>query len=217
LGGKGADRSRYEGNRSRGQAGNWTPRWIFASTTWPYELKYRGNVNPSRLFARRQPIQSECYACDELALKSYQFIAIYIQTTKQAFRVPPSGGVLTRQPTNRNHSNSLPIGMPMSTRELHPRHNPAGPVNVLGKFEAYLERGLPIRLMYGARKTKKWSQRVTETGNALDLEEGSILPGRPAQDRPLAQAIRRAQPPPQERSIPLGYVNADFLHKSSRA
>jgi len=189
----------------------------FREHTWPYELKYRGNVNPSRLFARRQPIQSECYACDEPALKSYQFIAIYIQTTKQAFRVPPSGGVLTRQPTNRNHSNSLPIGMPMSTRELHPRHNPAGPVNVLGKFEAYLERSLRIRLMYGCKKDKEVVPARDRDQQRIGSGGGSILPGRPAQDRAFAQAVRRAQPPPQERPVPVCDVDADFLHKSSRA
>ena len=41
------------------------PEKDFREHTWPHELKYRGNVSPSRLFARRQPIQSKCYACDE--------------------------------------------------------------------------------------------------------------------------------------------------------
>src|SRR5215467_2603830 len=41
------------------------PERDFREHTWPYELKYRGNVRPHLLFGRRQPIQSKCYACDE--------------------------------------------------------------------------------------------------------------------------------------------------------
>jgi choline dehydrogenase-like flavoprotein len=37
----------------------------FREHTWPYELKYRGNIPQTTLYRERQPIQSKCYACDE--------------------------------------------------------------------------------------------------------------------------------------------------------
>jgi choline dehydrogenase-like flavoprotein len=41
------------------------PARDFREHTWPYELKYRGALNPSYLFRERQPIQSRCYAANE--------------------------------------------------------------------------------------------------------------------------------------------------------
>ena len=41
------------------------PQKDFREHTWPYELKYRGLVAPSRIFRERQPIQSRCYAANE--------------------------------------------------------------------------------------------------------------------------------------------------------
>ena len=40
-----------------------------------------------------------------------------------------------------------------------------------------------------ARKTKKWSQRVTETSNALDLEEGVFSQDDP---RKIARSLKRS-------------------------
>src|SRR5262245_58062129 len=37
----------------------------FTEHKWPYEMKYRGQVNPQKLYRDRQPVQSKCYACDE--------------------------------------------------------------------------------------------------------------------------------------------------------
>jgi choline dehydrogenase-like flavoprotein len=41
------------------------PMKDFTEHTWPYEVKYRGNVGNRTLFRERQPIQSKCYACNE--------------------------------------------------------------------------------------------------------------------------------------------------------
>jgi choline dehydrogenase-like flavoprotein len=41
------------------------PEKDFREHTWPYEVKYRGLVEPSTIFKERQPIQSRCYAANE--------------------------------------------------------------------------------------------------------------------------------------------------------
>jgi len=41
------------------------PEKEFTEHKWPYEMKYRGQVSPQKLYHERQPIQSKCYACDE--------------------------------------------------------------------------------------------------------------------------------------------------------
>ncbi|HEX8089807.1 MAG TPA: GMC family oxidoreductase [Blastocatellia bacterium] len=37
----------------------------FNEHTWPYEVKYRGNLGNRAVYGARQPIQSKCYACNE--------------------------------------------------------------------------------------------------------------------------------------------------------
>ena len=41
------------------------PEKDFTEHKWPYEMKYRGQISPQRLYRERQPVQSKCYACDE--------------------------------------------------------------------------------------------------------------------------------------------------------
>ncbi|HEX8185093.1 MAG TPA: NAD(P)-binding protein, partial [Blastocatellia bacterium] len=41
------------------------PMTDFNEHTWPYEVKYRGNVSNRTIYGARQPIQSKCYACNE--------------------------------------------------------------------------------------------------------------------------------------------------------
>lgn len=41
------------------------PSKDFNEHTWPYEVKYRGNLGNREVFRARQPVQSKCYACNE--------------------------------------------------------------------------------------------------------------------------------------------------------
>ena len=41
------------------------PMKDFTEHKWPYEMKYRDNLNQQYLYRERQPIQSKCYACNE--------------------------------------------------------------------------------------------------------------------------------------------------------
>ncbi len=41
------------------------PMKEYTEHQFPYEVPYRGNVSQRELFAKRQPIQSKCYACNE--------------------------------------------------------------------------------------------------------------------------------------------------------
>ena len=45
------------------------------------------------------------------------------------------------------------------------------------------------------RTRKGWSQRVTEKSAALDLDPKVFTSHRSPEHRPLAQALRRAEPP----------------------
>ena len=62
-------------------------------------------------------------------------------------------------------------------------------------------------------KSKRWSRDVTEHSNALDLEKSVFDEGQPAGNRPVAEALGRGESPAQERSLPLGHVDADVLHQ----
>src|SRR2546426_8500470 len=63
------------------------------------------------------------------------------------------------------------------------------------------------------RKGKRWSQRVTQTSDALDLEKRVFAKEDP-QHRPLAQALGRAEHSTQKQSVSLGDVDADLLPQS---
>ena len=63
---------------------------------------------------------------------------------------------------------------------------------------------------------RRWSAKVTETSDALDLED-NIFKSRSA--RRIAASLkhfRRAQPSPQSRSVSIGHVDAEFLHQPDR-
>ena len=66
------------------------------------------------------------------------------------------------------------------------------------------------------KKINRWSQKVTETSNALDLEAGDILQGRPAKHRVIFEAIRGSQPQAQGQRISVGDVDAEFLYQPRR-
>jgi hypothetical protein len=66
------------------------------------------------------------------------------------------------------------------------------------------------------KRVRRWSRRVTQTSDALDLEKGLFAGSSPPRHRAFAQAFRRSESPSQERSLPLGNVYAQLLHKSRR-
>jgi Protein of unknown function (DUF3175) len=66
-----------------------------------------------------------------------------------------------------------------------------------------------------AKKKRRWSQRVTATSNALDLDKGVFSLTDP---RGIARAktFRRPKPSPENRPISIGHVDAELLHQSRR-
>ena len=63
------------------------------------------------------------------------------------------------------------------------------------------------------RKGKRWTQKVTEESNALDLEAGVFALKDPSYDRALAQALGGAEQSAQGSAFPLGDVDAGLLYQ----
>ncbi len=63
------------------------------------------------------------------------------------------------------------------------------------------------------RQPKRWTQHVTQTSNALDLEPKVFAQGRPTQHRKVTKTLGREEHPPEKRSLSLCDVDVDFLHQ----
>jgi len=61
---------------------------------------------------------------------------------------------------------------------------------------------------------EKWSQHVTETSSALDLEEGVFSWDDPKKNRPLPQKVGPGQHEAEGDPVSIGHVDAEFLHQS---
>jgi hypothetical protein len=63
---------------------------------------------------------------------------------------------------------------------------------------------------------KRWSQRVTQESDALDLKRGGVHVAGPEENRGIAETLRGTQFAPQGRRLSLGAFDADVLCQSCR-
>jgi hypothetical protein len=83
----------------------------------------------------------------------------------------------------------------------------------LNLYSAVLQSSTASGSEHDSKKTKerKWTAEVTQNSDAMDLERGVFKSDSPLQDRPILEALRRAQRAPKVISVPLGDVDVDVL------
>ena len=63
---------------------------------------------------------------------------------------------------------------------------------------------------------RRWSQRVTQESDALDLKARRVQADQREEDRSIAEVLGGAQLAPEIRRLSLGALDADLLHQSRR-
>jgi hypothetical protein len=64
------------------------------------------------------------------------------------------------------------------------------------------------------KSKQKWSQKVTDNSDAMDLEGGVFKQRSAKKDRGLAQTFRRGKSAAEGNPVPVCNVDADLLHQS---